>query len=235
MNPETTLPSDEVRPVDPRDQMHYPLHRTGLHKFAVAVLSPFFRLAMKLEVDGFENLPEYGGVIVAANHLTSFDIFPLQIALPRPIFYMGKAELFKNPLLHFLFRNMGAFPVYRGERDEWAIAHARRVLEAGQVLGMFPEGTRSHGHGLRVAKTGAARLAIATNSPVVPVAVDGSQRFFRRFPRRTRVKVRACEPVYPEPDEMPLELTDRFMFRLAQNLPVDLRGVYAERPEGFDS
>jgi 1-acyl-sn-glycerol-3-phosphate acyltransferase len=235
MNPETTLPSDEIRPVDPRDQMRYPLYQTALHKLAVTILSAFFRLAMKLEVDGLDNLPKDGGVVVAANHLTSFDIFPLQIALPRPIFYMGKAELFKNPLVHFLFRNMGAFPVYRGERDEWAIAHAQQVLEAGQVLGMFPEGTRSHGHGLRVAKTGAARLAIATNSPVVPVAVDGSQRFFRRFPHRTRVMVRICEPVHPEPDEMPLELTDRFMFRLAQNLPVDLKGVYTEKPVGFDS
>lgn len=234
MNPETTLPSEDVTPADPRDQLRYPLYQTGLHKFVVVVLTALFRLAMKMDIDGLENLPKEGGVVVAANHLTNFDIFPLQIALPRPIFYMGKAELFKNPIFHYVFRNMGAFPVYRGERDEWAVAHARRVLEAGLVLGMFPEGTRSHGRGLRVAKTGAARMSIATQSPIVPVAVDGSQRLFHRFPKRTRVSVRIGEPIWPEPDELPLDLTDRVMFSLAQNLPLALRGVYENRPEGLE-
>lgn len=234
MNSETTYPSDEVRPPDSRDQLEYPLYQTGLHRFVVAVIRVLFRLAMVMRVDGLENLPNEGGVIIAANHLTNFDIFPLQIALPRPIYYMGKAELFENRLMHYLFRNMGAFPVHRGERDEWAITHAQHILEAGQVLGMFPEGTRSHGHGLRVAKTGAARLAIATNCPIVPVAVDGSQHFFRQFPRRARVSVKICKPIMPGQTELPLALTERVMFCMAQNLPPALRGVYAAVPDGFE-
>ncbi|MFH1906892.1 MAG: lysophospholipid acyltransferase family protein [Chloroflexota bacterium] len=80
---------------------------------------------------------------------------------------MGKAELFKNPLIDQFFRNLGGFPVYRGERDEWAIRHAGKLLRHGQVLGMFPEGTRSHGRGLKVAKTGAVRLVLSVNCPIL--------------------------------------------------------------------
>ncbi|MBM3152355.1 MAG: 1-acyl-sn-glycerol-3-phosphate acyltransferase [Chloroflexi bacterium] len=233
MSTDTSFPNPALAVPDRRDSLDYPLHKTRLHGFAIGLVRAAFRLLMALEVEGLENLPASGGAVVAANHLTTFDIFPLQIALPRPIFYMGKAELFNNPLIHFFFRNMGAFPVFRGERDEWAIRHAQRVLEAGQVLGMFPEGTRSHGRGLKVAKTGAARLAIAAGCPIIPVAVDGREPFFKRFPRRTRVRIRVCAPIHPAPDELPLALTDRLMLTLSENLPSELRGVYTQAPADF--
>jgi 1-acyl-sn-glycerol-3-phosphate acyltransferase len=111
--------------------------------------------------------------------------------------------------------------------------HAARVLKHGQTLGMFPEGKRSKGKGLAVAKTGVARLAIEANCPIVPVAVTGSDKFFKRFPRRTRVRIEFLPPLFPEPGENPLELTDRLMFTLARALPEDMRGVYAEMPKGF--
>jgi 1-acyl-sn-glycerol-3-phosphate acyltransferase len=128
-------------------QTYYPLEETGFHRFVVNTLRALFKTIMTLEISGEGNLPVEGAVIVAGNHVTNLDIFPMQLALNRPIFFMGKAELFKNPIVHFAFRNLGAFPVYRGERDEWAIMHSKRVLSAGQVLGMFPEGTRSRGRG----------------------------------------------------------------------------------------
>lgn len=181
-----------------------------------------------MEVTGMENLPKKGAVIVAANHVTNMDIFPMQLALNRPIFFMGKAELFQNSLVHYLFRNLGAFPVYRGERDEWAFQHSLRLLHAGQVLGMFPEGTRSRGRGLKVAKTGAARLSIDVQCPLIPMSIDGSQRFFKGFPRRNQVTIIIGEEILPEKGELPISLTDRLMFQMARNLPVELRGVYAE-------
>jgi 1-acyl-sn-glycerol-3-phosphate acyltransferase len=191
------------------------------------------KLFMKLEVVGLENLPLEGPVIVAANHVTNFDVFPMQIALPRPIFYMGKAELFKFPLLDALFRNLGAFPVYRGEKDAWALRHAARVLAHGQTLGMFPEGTRSKGRGLKVAKTGSARLAIEEGCPIVPTVVIGSDRFFRSFPRRNHVTIRLLPPLLPWAHDTPLSFTERLMFSLAAALPPDMRGVYSEIPKGF--
>jgi 1-acyl-sn-glycerol-3-phosphate acyltransferase len=133
-----------------------------------------------------------------------------------------------------LLRNLSGFPVYRGDKDQWAMRHAAKVLKHGQALGMFPEGTRSKGKGLAVAKTGAARLAIEANCPILPVAVVGSDQFFRRFPRRTRVQIALLPLIMPRKDENPLALTDRLMLTLARALPEEMRGVYAQTPEGFE-
>lgn len=213
---------------DERLRKTFVFEMTPLRKAITVILTALFRLIMDLKVEGIENFPMDGAVIVAANHVTNFDVFPLQIAIPRPLFFMAKAELFRNPLLDVLFRNLGAFPVYRGQRDEWAMHHARRVLEEKAVLGMFPEGKRSKGRGLSVGKTGAARLAIEMKVPIVPVAIIGSDRFFRHFPRRTPVTVKILPPLLPRPDEQPLELTDRLMYALAAALPPEMRGVYGE-------
>jgi len=85
--------------------------------------------------------------------------------------------------------------------------HAQSVLENGQVLGMFPEGSRNKGNGLRTAKSGVARLALATGVPIVPAALHGPQYMFRRFPRRTVVRVRFGAPIEPQPSETTLSLT----------------------------
>jgi 1-acyl-sn-glycerol-3-phosphate acyltransferase len=225
---EATLSNPTIPENDARDLISYPMMETGLHRFAVALLRALFLPFMVIEVEGLENLPDEGGVVLAANHLTNFDVFPLQFGLPRAIFYMGKAELFQFAFMHWLLRNLCAFPVYRGERDQWALNHSVRILRAGQVLGIFPEGTRSHGRGLKVAKTGAARLAIETGCPIVPVALDGSQRFFAGFPRRNCVKLTVSPPIRVAENDDPLALTDRVMLALAASLPADLRGVYAE-------
>ncbi len=222
------LPENDTRP-----SLAYPLHETRLHKFIVWLAHRIMPLFMDMRVSGLEHLPAQGAAVVTANHLVLFDVFPVQMALPRMVFYMGKAELFQNPLLHALFRHLGAFPVYRGERDAWALDHARKVLAAGQIVAMFPEGTRSRGRGLALAKPGAAKLAIEMNCPLVVVSVDGIQDLFKTFPRRTAVHVVIAPPIYPTPDDSPLSLTDKIMFTMAQNLPADLRGVYAEVPKGF--
>jgi len=189
---------------------------------------------VKLKVEGVENLPKTGAVVVAANHLVTYDVFPLQLALPRMVYFMGKAELFQINILHYAFRHLGAFPVYRGERDTWATQHAREVLATGQMVAMFPEGTRSKGKGLALARPGAAKLAIEMGCPVVAVSVDGIQHLFREFPRRTPVNVVIAPPIFPAKEESPLSLTDKLMYTMAKNLPVELRGVYSELPKGFE-
>ena len=218
---------------DPRVRKRFYFHDTVLRKGIVAILRAAFFLVMDLRVEGLAHFPSDGAVIVACNHVTNFDVFPMQLSLPRPIFYMGKAELFKNPIVDAVFRRMGAFPVSRDKKDPWAYNHALKVLAHGQTLGMFPEGTRSKGRGLGVAKTGAARLAIEAGAPIVPMAIAGSDKFFQRFPRRAHVTVTLLPPMLPLPGETPLALTDRLMFTLAAALPVEMRGVYAELPKGF--
>ena len=219
--------------VDPRDKKKFYFADTPQRRALIALMRSLFSLVMEMDVKGLENFPREGPVVLAANHVTNFDVFPMQFALPRPIFFMGKAELFKNPLMDLAIRNLSGFPVNRGETDVWAMRHAAKVLAHGQTLGMFPEGTRSKGRGLKVAKTGSARLAIEAHCPILPMAIVGSDQFFKRFPRRTRVQITLLQPLLPKLGENPLALTDRLMFTLAQGLPEEMRGVYAELPVGF--
>lgn len=223
----------ETHSYELHEHKRYYFYATPLRRFIIHAVTQIMRLFMKMEVTGVENLPLSSAVIVAANHVTNYDVFPMQLALPRPIFFMGKAELFRIPVLEAAFRNMGAFPVERGGKDEWALAHAARVLEHGQTLGMFPEGTRSKGRGLAVAKTGSARLAIEAGCPIVPMAIVGSDKFFQRFPRRARVIIHLLPALHPRVSETPLALTERLMFSLAAALPAHMRGVYAQIPKGF--
>lgn len=218
---------------DPRNRKSFAFHATFFRRILVAFLRQVFHLIMKMDVQGLEHLPLDGPVVIACNHVTNFDVFPMQLSLSRPIFFMAKAELFKFPLMDVALRNLGAFPVYRGEKDVWAMNHARSVLQQGQALGMFPEGTRNKSRGLGVAKTGTARMAIETKSPIVPMVVIGTDGFFKGFPRRANVTVKLLLPLLPHPGETPLALTDRLMFSMAADLPEDMRGVYAEIPKGF--
>ena len=220
---------------DSRNRKRFAFHATLFRKLLIAFLRQIFHLIMKMEVGGLEYLPPDGPVVIACNHVTNLDVFPMQLSLPRPIFFMAKAELFKFPLMDVALRNLGAFPVYRGEKDAWAMKHAYRVLEQGQALGMFPEGTRNKGKGLGVAKTGTARMALENNCPVVPMIVIGTDKFFKHFPRRANVTVKLLPPLLPKPGETPLALTDRLMFSMAAALPEEMRGVYAEVPKGFES
>ena len=192
-----------------------------------------FPLFVNLEVSGIENLPSSGAAVVAANHLVLYDVFPLQLALPRMVYYMGKAELFQVDFIHFVFRQMGAFPIYRGEHDVWAMNHARQLLSAGKLVAMFPEGTRSGGKGLALARPGAAKLAIEMNCPLIAVSIDGIQNLFKHFTHRAVVRVVISPPIWPKKEDSPLGLTDTLMFTLAKNLPAELQGVYAQKPQGF--
>lgn len=224
----------ETPSFDPRDKTRFVFHATPFRKIILFLMHWAFKAIMELRVEGLENFPLDGAVVLAANHVTNFDVLPMQFSLPRPIFFMGKSSLFKIPLLELGYRELGAFPVNRGEKDEWAIRHAAKVLAHGQTLGMFPEGKRSKGKGLGVAKTGTARLALDANCPIVPMAVIGTDHFFKRFPFRTVVTIRLLPPILPKPGETALALMDRVMFTLAANMPREMRGVYAEVPKGFD-
>ena len=227
------MTTDELAGNDQRDKLRFVFHETILRKTAVLVIGTFLKVFMVMRVEGLENLPKQGACIIASNHLSNFDVFPMQLALPRPLFFMGKAELFKNPILSWFFRQLGGFPVQRGVSDQWAFKHARIVLDKGLLLAMFPEGTRSKGRGLSVAKTGSARLAIEKNVPIIPIAQYGSDELFSRFPRRGHVHLIISPPILPDIDDDPLSLTDRVMFTLARNLPRRMRGVYSELPPGF--
>jgi 1-acyl-sn-glycerol-3-phosphate acyltransferase len=206
---------------------HAPIQVTLLRKFFIFVLTPILKSLAKINVSGLENLPKEGAAIVACNHLSFFDGFALQLALPRPVFFMGKEENFRNPFLRFFMYQIGAFPVKRGTYDRGALDQAMRILNNGQLLGMFPEGTRTYGRGMIEAKGGTAILAIKMNCPIIPIALAGAQDILKKPFKRAVVNLIICPPVVLEDGLSPFDLTKKYMQVIARNLPLSLRGIYS--------
>ena len=217
--------------------MRFPKEGTWSWKvlYIVAIIiKPFF---LRLRIEGEEHLPAAGGCVVACNHTRGPDYVIVGYASPRQIFYMAKAEIFAyNPLLAKLVLSSGAFPVQRGKGDTNAVEQAIAVVRAGHVLGMFPEGTRSRDGALQRAKLGVAKIALGAQAPIVPVVVIGSEPVMHdvlKFKRRPLVTVRFGPPI--QPDDVPvtteevLRLTTRMMLAMAELLPPERRGYYADK------
>ena len=168
------------------------------------LLTPVVRTAYRLEVRGQEHVPQVGALVVAANHDSMLDPFVLAAAMSRPIRYLGKAELWRMPLLGSWLDSVEAIPVERGRSDVGAIESAVEALEAGEVVGIFPEGgVRRDGLWLR----GAARMALATGAPLLPVRLLETRSAVGRgrvaFPP---LAVLIGEPIVVERVEPTLEL-----------------------------
>jgi len=129
----------------------------------------------RYEVAGRERVPESGGVIVVSNHLNNADPPMIQRALPRYVVFMAKKEMLDAPLVGLLFRAWGAFPVRRGEADLGALRTACQVVQRGEMLMMFPEGTRSRTGQIGEGHPGTAMIARRTGAPILPVAITGTE------------------------------------------------------------
>jgi 1-acyl-sn-glycerol-3-phosphate acyltransferase len=157
-----------------------------VYLFVGVVSWPFMYGLFRLRATGLEHLPE-GGFVLAANHTSNLDPWPLGLPLfpGRQLRFMAKAELF-NPVLAPILRSGGAFKVRRGEGDVEAIRTATALAREGEIVVMFPEGTR-RAKGLRKkhvarAHTGAARIALSAGVPLVPAAIAGTDRLRRLGP-----------------------------------------------------
>lgn len=156
-----------------------------LYAIGRALLIPFMKLFFFYEVKGKNNIPKQGGYIVCSNHLSNFDPVFLGITQRRQIFYMAKIELFKNKFFGWLIRKLGAFPVDRGKGDGKAINNAEKIIEDGNVLGIFIEGTRSKTGEFLRPKAGAAMIAEKVNVPVIPVCITPKNKKVRLFQKVT--------------------------------------------------
>jgi 1-acyl-sn-glycerol-3-phosphate acyltransferase len=161
-----------------------------------AVLMPFFLLYFRLARLGREHIPSSGPVLLAANHRSFLDPFVIGALTRRPVYYMAKRELFARRWQAWLLNGLGAFPVDRGRGDGQAMATARAILERGDCVVIFPEGTRVRSGPLAQPHRGVGRLALQTGAPVVPVAVFGSEDVRRGWRIRPRkVSLRCGRPL----------------------------------------
>jgi cytidylate kinase len=220
-----------------------------LIRFGSAVLRWIASAIVRLRIEGdLASLPRTGPLIVAGNHASSAD--PVLIGaflngiLGRPLNWLGKRELVEYPLTGWAFRRAGIHPVDRNAADLEAFRTAMRILEAGHVLAVFPEGTRSRDGALQPVREGVGMLALRSGAEVLPVAVIDSDRMWPRghlLPKwGRRVTVRYGKP-FKVADELPKEqegqkrdrraateaATRLIMTRIAELLPPRQRGVYA--------
>lgn len=153
-----------------------------LHMF----LRFFFSVVFRWKTMGIENIPVQGGVIIAANHISLWDPPVVGSAIFRPVHFMAKEELFSIPVFSWIITRLNAFPVRRGSADRGAIRKAITLLEQGEVIGLFPEGTRNKTEKLGQPEPGVAMIAHKVGVPIVPTAVIGTNKIGKNgilFPR----------------------------------------------------
>ncbi|HEY4377924.1 MAG TPA: lysophospholipid acyltransferase family protein [Acidimicrobiales bacterium] len=198
-----------------------------IQSVAKAVLSPAFKFAWRVRTEGLEHVPSAGGAIIAPNHTSVLDSFFVPLVLKRRITYVGKAEYMDDWKTKLIFPAMGMIPIDRsgGDASTRALDAAAGLLERGELFGIYPEGTRSRGGDLHRGHTGVARLALRTNSPIIPVGLIGSREVQppdARFPRPFReVVVRFGKPIdacrYADRVSDPLvlrQITDELMYEI---------------------
>lgn len=167
--------------------------------FAI-ILKPLFRY----EVRGRHNIPKSGPVILAVNHVSYLDPVIVAVAIgPRPINFMAKSELLKIPVFGALLKSLNTFPVKRGLADKGAIAYSLKLLSNGEVLLIFPEGTRIRDNNGRLGKPypGVTAIALKTGAPIVPIGLIGMGKVFpdgKKLPRFPKLKVRIGDVIKVE-------------------------------------
>lgn len=152
-----------------------------LYAFAKAIFRLYFALFYRIKTEGLENVPKDGPVIMCTNHPTALDMFLVGTRIPkRKVHFMAKAELFRNKILAFLLRHVAAFPISRGLGDVGSVKTVYRLLANNQIVGVFPEGTRTKKRDPNKRKAGAALFALHSKAPIMPVAIEGVFKMFRK-------------------------------------------------------
>jgi 1-acyl-sn-glycerol-3-phosphate acyltransferase len=194
------------------------------------------RLVYRARIRGTENLPATGGYVLAPSHRSMMDIPFVSWLTPRRIRYMGKISLFKIPVLGSIFTALGGFPVARDGTDRKAVRDAMAMLQNGEPLLVYPEGTRQHGPKIQPLEPGAAYLALRAGVPIVPVGIAGTEEILRaqgnKIPKFGRVGIVIGAPIAPPARKsgvVPREQVDAVTAQLADALQTLLDEAYELR------
>ena len=193
-----------------------------------------FRAFGRLEISGAEGVPHFGPLIVVSNHLSLNDPPLLVAAIPRPLFFIGKQELFGNRILRKLTKSFHVAPFNRSAAGIDAMRVLMQNLERDRAVVIFPEGTRSPDSSMKKGMLGAVYLAMKSQAPILPVGITGTEKFplWRvPFPFH-RLKASIGQPfTLPVIEgriskEVMSSLLDMVMSRIADQLPAEYRGIY---------
>lgn len=197
-----------------------------------ALAGAFFWLT-RCKVEGIDNIPLQGPLLVVSNHLSLADPPLLGVKLGRKARFMAKRELFRPKPVGYFFNGLGAFSVHRGRLDRQALRRSLEVINGGEMLVIFPEGMRSRNGQLRRAFSGVALLALKSGAPVVPVGIIGTEnvkKFWRVKRPKITVTIGSPFTLQSVDGKMTKEeltgLTDSIMRRVAGLLPARYQGYY---------
>ena len=216
------------RPAEYFDQFHASARRGvgWTYTFVRCILSLPTWLIYRVRAIGVENVPRKGALILAPNHFSQMDHFFVGLYLRRKVRFMAKSQMFGPPVLTYVYKHGGVFPVRRGNHDEEAMKTAATILSQGEMLLVYAEGGRSRSGKLRGVKPGIGRIALESGAPVVPVAIHGSEKVRRwkrlRFPK---VTVQFGEPLHFPTEEAP---SRERQLEVAEQIFAPVRGMYGE-------
>ena len=211
-------------------------------KMLLAICRPLFHILFSWKVEGRENIPLTGPIILATNHVNLFDPFFLIFSFPRWINFMAKEELFRSPFLRPWLYWAGTLPIRRGGKirdKQKMLKSARDALEKGFILGMFPEGGRSRDGKLRKGKPGSAVIASKTNVPLLPVGIAGTDKIkgISWLWKRPSIAVNIGKPFKLPPTNSQMSksqmqlLTAQLMKEIAALLPPEYQGAYKKHED----
>jgi 1-acyl-sn-glycerol-3-phosphate acyltransferase len=196
----------DPRPAEYFQQFHESARKGVGWTYALAriVLTLPTLLLWRVRAIGVENVPKHGPIVLAPNHFSQMDHFFVGVYLRRKIRFMAKSQLFGPPVLTYVYKHGGVFPVRRGHHDEEAFETVRQLLDQGEMLLVYAEGGRMRSQQLGEPKAGIGRIALESGVPIVPVAIKGSgyarQWKKLRFPKTT---VQFGEPLTFAVEEAP--------------------------------
>jgi len=207
-----------------------------------AIFRPLLNICFSWKVEGRENVPLTGPLILVANHVHVIDPILLVFSLPRWITFVAKEELFRSLFFRFWLRWAGSLPLQRHGKvvEKLRILEgARKVLDKGLILGMFPEGGRSHDGKLRKGKPGSAVIASKTDVPLLPVGISGTDRIhgISWLWKRPHIVVKVGKPFKLPPTNNKMTksqrqlLTTQLMGEISALLPSEYRGAYEKRED----
>ena len=168
------------------------------YKFFKILCRFWYGVILGTKVIGAENIPTTGGFILAANHMANWDPPFLGTFIAREVNYMGKEELFKNPIMAAVCRGLHVFPVKRGAADKTAVKTALKLLKSGECFGIFPEGTRSKTGKLGKGEAGVSLIAAMSKAPIIPAAIVNTNKIFSAEVKLPRLAVVYGTPIYFE-------------------------------------